>query len=140
MTTTLTQLENWMALEEAKVIGIFKSEEAQVIEWAKPLIAQIVASVEALGKTTFTEGLQVLKDAAEAAVQAGAATLATGNLEAVGAAATAAFIATGASEGLTVVKNAEAGAIKIAVAAAQQGVATIAETPAADEPVETPAT
>lgn len=125
MTTSIDQLGTWIKTEENKIVGIFQTDEAMVIAWAQPLIAQIVASANALGKATFAEGLQVLKDAAEAAVKAGAEALPTGNVEAVGAAAAAAFLATGASEGITVIKNAEAGAIKIAVAAAQTAATSV---------------
>ena len=123
----VVELETW-----------FTSEEQLVMTEFQPLVAQIIASVNALGKATFAEGFQVLKDAASAAVSAGAAAALSGNPAVAVSAAEAAFLTTGASEGITAVHNAEAGLIKAAVAAAQTASATLAATPVA-APVEAPA-
>ena len=106
----------------------FTNEEQIVMAEFEPLVVQIVAAVKALGKATFDEGFQVFKDAAKAAVDAGAAAALSGNPAAVVSSAEAAFLTTGASEGVTAIHNAEAGLIKAAVATAQQA-ATILATP-----------
>ena len=116
-------LSTFIAKEVTAVEGFFTSEEALVVQFLGPLAMQIVAAVEALGKATFAEGLQVLKDAAMAGVAAGAEAAATGGNAVT--AAEAAFVATGSTEGLVVVHNAEAGAIKAAVAIAQANAAPV---------------
>ena len=108
---------------EAKVAAVFTSEEAIIVQFFGPLIKSIIAA-----------GGQVVLDSAMAA--ATAASTASGDKV---AAAEAAFVAQGTSEGLTVVHNAEAGAIKAAVAVLQ---ANITPTPVATEvaPVTQPPT
>ena len=128
MTGLIAKIENWVTDE-------FTTDEQAVMAFLAPLGSQILAAATALGKTTVQEGLQVIKDTAAAAVAAGATAAATGG-NAV-AAAEAAFVSVGTSEGLTAVKNAEAGAIKAAVAIAQSAVAEITPTP---DPNTTPAT
>jgi len=133
MTTTLDQLGHWLASEfqadETKVKILLSTEEALVVAKLKPLVAQIVLAAEAVGKTTFQESLAVLEDAAKSAVVAGASALPAGP-QAATAAAEAAFLATGASEGITVVRNAESALIKAEVAAVQ-GVPPVTTTVAA---------
>lgn len=98
----------------ALISNAITNEEAIVIDYFGPLIKQIVAAGEALGKVTIEAGIQVILDAATAA--ATSAATATGDKV---AAAEAAFIATASSEGVTAIHNAEAGAIKAAVAIIQ---------------------
>lgn len=98
---------SWFTDEEAKIAAWFTSEEAVVLKFFEPLIKSVVAA-----------GGKVILDSAMAA--ATAASTASGDKV---AAAEAAFLATGASEGLTVVHNAEAGAIKAAVAVLQANLA-----------------
>ena len=114
MTTTIQQLINWVESE-------FESDEQAVMAFLAPLGDQILAAAKALGKESVQAGLKVIKDAAVAGVAAGAQALAEGGNAVT--AAEAAFLATGASEGITAVHNAEAGAIKAAVAIAQKAVA-----------------
>lgn len=101
------ELEEWFEHEEQLIIAEFE-----------PLIAQIIEAIKSLGKDTFEEGLQVFKDAAKAAVEAGAAAASQG-VEAVVSSAENAFLTVGASEGITAIRNAEAGFIKAAVAIVQ---------------------
>lgn len=98
---------SWFKDEEAKIVAWFTNEEAIVIKFFEPLVKSIVAA-----------GGQTVLDAAMAA--ATAASTASGDKV---AAAEAAFVTTGTAEGLTVVHNAEAGAIKAAVAVLQANVA-----------------
>lgn len=123
MTTTFKQFENWFANETNVVTAAFTSDEAAVMKFLAPLGAQILAAAKALGKSTVQEGLQVLVSGATQAVAAGAAAEASGG-NAVTAAETA-FITTAAAGGATVLHNAEAGAIKAAVAIAQSAVAQV---------------
>lgn len=137
MTTSFQQLENYISDELKTAEEFFTTEEGKVIAYLTPLADQIVMSVKALGKATFDEGLQVLVDAAKAAVKAGAAAapvaLATGSPEGVVAAAEAAFIATGVSEGKVALTNAEEGLVKATVAIVQQDAPVV---PAPDAPSE----
>ena len=131
MTTTIEQIINWVEAE-------FTSDEAAVMAFLAPLGSQILAAAKALGKADVQAGLQVIKDTAISAVAAGAAAAASGG-NAVQA-AEAAFLATGASEGLVTIHNAEAGAIKAAVAIAQSAVAeVVAPTPVAPATTDVPA-
>ena len=118
---------SWFSRVEGGFIKMFSNDEQAVIEFLTPLAQQIEAAVKSLGKATFAEGLQVLKDAAAQAVAAGATAAATGG-NAV-AAAEAKFLEVGASEGITAVHNAESAAIKAAVAVAQTAFAAIPATP-----------
>lgn len=131
MTTTFQQIENWIVTEEGKFKAEFESEEAKVIAYLQPLIAQIVTTAKTLAVDDFDAGLKILKDSATAAVTAGAPLILQGNIAGAESAAEQAFLATGAAEGVTAVNNAEAATIKAAVAIAQQGVANIngVETP-----------
>ena len=108
----------WIARVEGGFMKAFTSDEQAVIEFLTPLAKQIEASAVALGKQDVQAGLQVLKDAAMSAVQAGATALANG-ADPVKA-AEAQFLVTGAAEGVTAIHNAESGAIKAAVAIVQQ--------------------
>lgn len=126
MTTTLEQFETWVSTEWQALEGTFKSDEEAVMAFLAPLGQQILNTAEALGKATVQDGLKVIVDASKQAVEAGAVAAASGQ-DAV-AAAEETFISVGASEGLVAVKNAEAGAIKAAVAIAQSAVQSIPET------------
>ena len=122
MTTTIQQLINWVEAE-------FETDEQAVMAFLAPLGHQILAAAKTVGKATVQEGLQVIKDTAAAAVAAGATALAAGQNPVE--AAEAAFIATGSAEGLTAIHNAEAGAIKAAVAIAQAAAAELNPPPPA---------
>lgn len=106
----------WFAEEEAKVGAWFTNEEAQLIQFFGPLFKQIIAAGEALGKQTIQQGVQVILDAATKAVTTAASAPAGSNIVQV---AEQTFLATAQSEGVIVIHNAEAGAIKAAVAIAQ---------------------
>lgn len=93
----------------------FLTEEAAIIEFFGPLMIQVKDAALELGKGDLQVGLQVIQHAALAAVTA-AATAKDNKVEA----AEAAFLAVGASEGIVAIHNAEAGAIKAAVAIIQQ--------------------
>lgn len=138
MTTSLDQFKNWVISETGDVIVTLEAKEAAVIAFFKPLITQVVTEAEALGKTDFDAGLKVLTDSAEAGVQAGLPIIATGNIQGAETAAAAAFLATGASEGVTAVSNASAGLIKAAVAIEQSAASELAavSTPPAVAPVD----
>ena len=136
MTTTFKQFENWIATETNIVGAYFTSDEAAVMKFLAPLGAQILEAAKSIGKATVQDGLAALVATATAAVSAGAQAAASGG-NAVSAAEDA-FIATGTSQGLTVIHNAEAGAIKAAVAIAQSTMASAqaAVAPEAAAPVE----
>ncbi len=123
MTTTLKQFENWFANETNVVSAAFTSDEAAVMKFLAPLGAQILAAAKALGKSTVQEGLQVLVSGATTAVAAGVAAEASGQNPVP--AAEAAFLSTEAAGGATLLHNAEAGAIKAAVAIAQSASAQL---------------
>jgi hypothetical protein len=120
MTTTFKQFENWIANETALVSAAFTADEAAVMKFLAPLGAQILAAAKSIGKATAQEGLQVIIASATSAVAAGAAAQASGG-NAVQAAEEA-FVASATTAGITVIKNAEAGAIKAAVAIAQSAI------------------
>lgn len=124
MTSSFQQLANYISDELKTAEDFFVTEEGKVIAYLTPLADQIIIAIKALGKATFDEGLQILVDAAKAAVQAGIAAapvaLASGSPAPVVAAAEAAFIATGVSEGKIALTNAEEGLVKATVAIVQQ--------------------
>lgn len=101
------------------VVGLFTSEEKEIIDFFTPLIEQVKAAAIVLGKDDMQAGFQVLKDAAMGAVQAAE------NAPAGKKVATAEeeFLTILATEGLDAVHNAEAGLIKAAVAIIQSNTA-----------------
>lgn len=107
----------WFSTEEQKILTLFSHDEAVVMQFLSPLATQIIAAAKALGKETITEGLQVLLGAAQVAAAAGATAELTGQ-DPIKAAETS-FLETTSAQGITVLRNAEAGAIKAAVAIAQ---------------------
>lgn len=94
----------------------FQTEEAQIIEFFGPLMVQVREVALELGKQDLQVGLGILRDAALGAATA-AATAPTGSKVEV---AEAAFLSIVTAEGITAIHNAEAGAIKAAVAIIQQ--------------------
>lgn len=109
--------ESWIKGEVQEVEDFFTTEEAAVVQFFGPLITQVVAAAKSLGKQDFAAGLQILKDGASSAVQAGAIAKAAG--QDVIAAAENAFVGVVKTEGVTAVNNAESAAIKAAVAIEQ---------------------
>lgn len=110
MTTSLQQLINWAEAE-------FETDEQAVMAFLAPLGAQILAAAKALGKADVQAGLQVIVDAAKSGAAAGTQALLSGANPVP--AAESAFLTTGEAEGITAIHNAEAGAIKAAVAIEQ---------------------
>lgn len=104
----------WISKEEHKIVAFFKQEEADVVHFLTPLVKQILDAAQALGKETLSEGVAVILNAATKA--ATTAATATGDKVAV---AEAAFLDVVKTDGVTVIHNAEAGAIKAAVAVLQ---------------------
>lgn len=99
----------WFAAEETKIAAFFTDEEKLVVEFFEPLIKSIVAA-----------GGQVVLDSAMAAAKAAEGAPSGTRVQA----AEAAFLTTSAGEGMTVVANAQAGAIKAAVAVLQATIPT----------------
>jgi hypothetical protein len=131
MTTSFKQFENWVSEEITEIEAKFTSEEAAVMKFLAPLGAQILAAAKALGKESIKEGIEVLKSSATLAVAAGAAAEASGG-DAIKAAEEA-FLGSAGAGGATVIHNAEAGAIKAAVAIAQAAIVEAAQAePAVD--------
>ena len=97
------------------IMGWFYSEEKAIIEFFTPLLLQIKAEALIIGKDNLAAGLKVLQDSAMAAVIA-AQNAPAGQKVAM---AEAEFLAVAASEGITAIHNAEAAAIKAAVAILQ---------------------
>ena len=114
----------WIKTEEEKIAAVFTNEEAAIMQFLAPLGKQILAAAKALGTSTVQEGVQVILNSAIQAAQAGAQAQATGG-NAVTAAETA-FVSTATAQGITVIHNAEAGAIKAAVAIVQANASTAA--------------
>jgi hypothetical protein len=104
----------WFKDTQKTVLGWFTPEEAAILEFFHPLMLQVKAEALKLGKDNLQVGLNILKDAAISAAMAAA----TAPGDKVAAAETA-FLTTGASEGIVAIHNAEAGAIKAAVAIVQ---------------------
>lgn len=117
---------SWIKDEVTVVENWFTDEEAGVVKFFGPLVQQIIAAGAALGKATVADGVKVILDGAMSA--ATSAATATGDKVAT---AEAAFVSTVSTEGLTVVHNAEAGAIKAAVAIIQSAVGTLSTAPTA---------
>lgn len=101
------------------VVGLFTSQEKEIIDFFTPLIEQVKAAAIVLGKDDMQAGFQVLKDAAMGAVVA-AENAPNGKKVAT---AEAEFLTILATEGLDAVHNAEAGLIKAAVAIIQSNTA-----------------
>lgn len=112
----------WLTGVESQLLGFFSSEEKAIIEFFGPLMAQVKEAALELGKQDLQVGLQIIKDAALQSVVA-AATAPAGTQVQV---AEATFLKVGAVEGITAVHNAEAGAIKAAVAIVQTQAAAAA--------------
>jgi hypothetical protein len=138
MTTTFKQFETWIANETNQITTIFTTDEAAVMKFLAPLGQQILDAAKALGKATVQEGLQVLVSGATQAVAAGTAAEASGGNPVT--AAETAFLTTAAAGGATVLHNAQAAAIKAAVAIAQSAVADVQAivTPTEEPATETP--
>lgn len=117
---------NWIGNEAHALWVGLSAEERALLTYFTPLFKQIETTAITVGKQDFQAGLQVLTDGVTTAVAAGAAAAATGG-NAVAAAETQ-FVATLTTEGITAVKNAEAGLIKAGVAIAQQDASTLAGT------------
>jgi hypothetical protein len=107
--------------------SLFSNEEKAVLEFFAPLIKQVKDEAVKLGKGELEAGLRILKDAALQAAMA-AAVAPPGTKVAI---AEATFLRVGISEGITEIHNAEAGAIKAAVAIVQQEQAAVAAVAAA---------
>lgn len=97
------------------ILGWFSTDEKAIIDFFTPLLEQVRAQALIIGKNDLAAGLQVIKDAAMAAVIA-AENAPAGQKVAM---AEAEFLTVAASEGITAVNNAEAAAIKAAVAIIQ---------------------
>lgn len=98
-------------------MAFFSSEDKALIEFFGPLMAQVKQVAYELGKEDVQAGLQILKDAAMASVVAAAAAPSDQRVKV----AEATFLTVGAAEGIKAIHNAEAGAIKAAVAIVQSG-------------------
>ncbi len=116
---------DWIHTQENAVLGWFKEEDRAVINFFAPLMLQFKAAAIKLGKDDLAAGLKVLEGAALKAVTAAA--LAPPGTQV--AAAELAFLTELASAGIAAIHNAEAGAIKAAVAILQSQTA-VANTPA----------
>lgn len=90
----------------------FKSEEQVVVDFFRPLIDEVKKEALHLGKDNLQVGMKIIKDAAMAAAVAGISAP-PGTKTAV---AEATFIAKATADGVTAIHNAEAAAIKAAVA------------------------
>ena len=104
----------------------FFADEKLVLAYMAPLADQLLVKAKQLGKNDVAAGLQVLKDSVAVAVAAGATAAAAGQSPV--AASEAAFLTTTAGEGLTALHNAEAAAIKVGVAEAQEASAALSST------------
>jgi hypothetical protein len=125
MTTTWDQLKSWIEGEPAKIENFVKTEEGLVLAYLTPLADQIISTIKTQGASDFAAAFKVFTDAAKSAVEAGAAVIpadiASGSPAPSIAAAEAAFISTGLTEGKTDLSNAESGLIKATVAISQTG-------------------
>jgi len=111
---------NWFTDAEKKVVSkvssLWSNEDAALLAFMTPLLQQIKATALQLGKDNLQAGIGVLQNAAvTAAVAAATAPPGTNKVTA----AEAAFLQAVASQGITVIHNAEAAAIKAAVAMIQ---------------------
>ena len=93
----------------------FSNEEKQILEFFSPLIKQVRDESMKLGGDNLEVGFQILKNAALAAATA-AITAPPGTQVAM---AEAAFLEVAATQGVAAIHNAEAAAIKAAVAIIQ---------------------
>ncbi len=98
-------------------MAFFSSEDKAIIEFFGPLMAQVKEVAYELGKEDVQAGLEVLKKAALASVAAAAVAPSDQRVKV----AEATFLTVGAAEGIKAIHNAEAGAIKAAVAIVQSG-------------------
>lgn len=125
MTTSLAQFEAWCSTEWKDLTGTFESDEQAVMALLAPLGKQILAAATSVGAATVQDGLTVLVNAAKAGVAAGAPLALAGNVLGATAAAETTFLFSVETNGITVIKNAESGLIKAAVAVAQTAVSEL---------------
>lgn len=112
----MNKVLDWFGAREHDLLNWMHGDDKYVLEFFAPLMEQVKATAIQLGKDDLKVGLQILRDAAvAAAMSAAAAPEGTSKV----AAAEAAFLTVGAAEGITAIHNAEAGAIKAAVALVQ---------------------
>lgn len=114
----------WLTNIENKLMAFFSSEDKALIEFFGPLMAQVKEVAYELGKEDVQAGLQIIKDAAMASVVAAAAAPSDQRVKV----AETTFLTVGAAEGISAIHNAEAGAIKAAVAIVQTQAAVAANT------------
>jgi hypothetical protein len=100
---------------EGAVHGWLGPEEALLLDFFGPLMKQVEAEALRIGKQDLQVGLQILKDSALSAVKAAVLAPPGHKVEA----AEVAFLGTAACEGVTAIHNAQAGALKAAVAIIQ---------------------
>jgi len=112
----------WVQNVENQVIALFTAEDQALIEFFGPLMAQVKAVALELGKEDLQAGLEVIKTAAIQSVVAAAAAPESDRVKV----AETTFLAVGATEGIKAIHNAEAGAIKAAVAIVQTQAANAA--------------
>jgi hypothetical protein len=106
---------SWFTNIENRLLAFFSAEDKAIIEFFGPLMAQVKDVAYELGKEDVQAGLEVLKKAALASVAAAAVAPSDQRV----AVAETTFLTVGAAEGIKAIHNAEAGAIKAAVAIVQ---------------------
>jgi len=109
-------ITTWFDHQKNAFLAWFSKEDKALITFFGPLMLQVKAVALQLGKNDLQVGLKILEDAAFAAVTA-AVTAPPGTNVAV---AETIFLQILIKEGITAIHNAEAGAIKAAVAILQQ--------------------
>lgn len=114
----LTSLGQWF-------FSWFSDEEKQILEFLAPLVKQIRDEALKLGNDNVQAGLAIIENAALAA--ATAAVSAPPGTQV--AAAEAAFLQIAATQGVTAIHNAEAAAIKAAVAIIQTQTGIVVNVP-----------
>lgn len=115
---------SWLNVQKNAVVGWFSPDEKALFDFFHPLMVQVKTTALTLGKGDLQVGIQILEHAALGAATA-AITAPPGTQV---PAAEAAFLSIVAKEGISAIHNAEAGAIKAAVAIIQNTAAPKANT------------